>query len=212
MTSPPLRRPSQRPERFLEADLDPNPLRLFDEWLRAAAGADLPEPYAMTLATATPDGRPSARIVLLRGFDERGFVFFTSYEGRKASELEANPRAALVMHWAELERQVRIEGTVERTSAAESDAYFSSRPPESRLAACAARQSAVLANRETLEASFRALQARYPDGNIPRPETWGGFRVIPQVIEFWQGGPHRLHDRFRYMRLADGWKVERLAP
>jgi pyridoxamine 5'-phosphate oxidase len=206
------RRSCQRTERLLEADVSHDPLRLFDEWMHKAAGAELHEPYAMTLATATSDGKPSARIVLLRGYDERGFVFFTSYEGRKADELEANPNAALVLYWGELERQVRIEGRVEKTSAAESDAYFDSRPVESRLAACAARQSEVIPSRDVLEARWQELAARYPDGNIPRPPNWGGYRVAPEIIEFWQGAPHRLHDRFRYTRTAGGWRIERLAP
>jgi pyridoxamine 5'-phosphate oxidase len=207
-----IRPDCQRRDRLLEADLNANPHRLFDRWLQEAVAAELHEPFAMTLATATPEGKPSARIVLLRGWDERGFVFYTSYEGRKAAELEANPHAALVIHWAELERQVRIEGEVERTSAAESDAYFQSRPAESRLAACAARQSVVLPDRAVLEASWLALKTQYPEGDIPRPPTWGGYRVTPSVIEFWQGGPHRLHDRFRYTRAGTGWTIERLAP
>jgi pyridoxamine 5'-phosphate oxidase len=207
-----IRRECLRSERLLEPDLLTDPIRQFEVWLGEAVAAKLHEPFAMTLATATRDSVPSARIVLLRGLDDRGFAFFTSYEGRKAQELAENPRAALVFYWAELERQVRVEGPVSLASAEESDAYFNSRPVESRLAACAARQSAVIASRDELESRWQALRQQYPDGNVPRPSTWGGYRVYPEVIEFWQGGPHRLHDRFRFTRHPSGWKVERLAP
>jgi pyridoxamine 5'-phosphate oxidase len=196
-----------------EADLDPNPFRQFQTWLDEAAATGLREPNAMTLATATPDGKPSARVVLLRGLDERGFAFFTNYDSRKGEELAANPVAALVFYWADLERQVRIEGTVEPTSAAESDAYFRGRPEGSRLGAWASRQSSVIAGRHVLEQEMEALQARYPVGNIPRPPHWGGYRVRPTSIEFWQGRPNRLHDRLRYVRRDDGgWQIERLSP
>ena len=166
----------------------------------------------MALATSTPDGRPSVRIVLLRGCDERGFVFFTNYESRKAIELEANPRAALVLHWHELERQVRIEGRVERVSAAESDAYLQSRPAGSRLGAWASRQSEVIAGRESLEARYEELKSPLADGEVPRPENWGGYLVVPDLIEFWQGRPNRLHDRLCSAGAAAAWIVERLAP
>jgi pyridoxamine 5'-phosphate oxidase len=196
-----------------EADLDPNPFRQFQAWLDQAAAAGPREPNAMTLATATPDGRPSARMVLLRGLDERGFVFFTNYDSRKGEELAANPRAALVFYWGELDRQVRIEGTVEKTSEEESDAYFRGRPEGSRLGAWASRQSRILAGRHVLEAEMRELEACFPDGNIPRPPHWGGYRVRPESIEFWQGQPNRLHDRLRYVRRGDGgWHIERLSP
>jgi pyridoxamine 5'-phosphate oxidase len=200
-------------ERLREADVDPDPFRQFRCWLDQAITARLHEPFAMTAATATADGRPSARTVLLRGFDEQGFVFYTDYESRKGRELAANPRVALLFHWAELERQVRIEGTVERTTAQESDRYFASRPWESRLSASASKQSEVVANRELLERRVAELRSLYADGNVPRPPNWGGFRVIPCSFEFWQGGPNRLHDRLRYYPLAEGgWGLERLSP
>jgi pyridoxamine 5'-phosphate oxidase len=170
------------------------------------------EPTAMTLATATPDGRPSARMVLLRGFDERGFCFYTNYESRKGIELAANPRAALVLWWGELERQVRIEGTVTRTSREESEAYFHSRPPGSQLSAAASPQSRVIEGRATLERRVAELATGSPDGKVPLPEFWGGYRLAHEVVELWQGRPNRLHDRLRYRRVGDAWRIERLAP
>ena len=167
----------------------------------------------MTLATATPDGRPSARMVLLRGADERGFSFFTNYESRKARELEANPFAALVFFWHELERQVRIEGRVERVSAQQSDAYFHSRPKGARIGAWASPQSQVIAGREILDSRYLEFERRHPDETVPRPANWGGYRLVPDSIEFWQGRPNRLHDRLRYtLRPAGSWLIERLAP
>lgn len=196
-----------------EADLDADPFRQFRVWFDAAVAAGLPEPNAMTLATASPEGQPSARMVLLKGLDESGFVFYTNYESRKGDELAANPRAALVFFWVELARQVRIEGRVERVSLAESDTYFASRPEGSRLGAWASRQSQVIAGRETLERRLRALEAEYAEQGIPRPPYWGGYCVIPATLEFWQGRPNRLHDRLRYRRLDDGsWVIERLSP
>ena len=167
----------------------------------------------MTLATATPDGRPSARMVLLKGVDARGFAFFTNYESRKGAELAANPRAALVFFWVQLERQVRVEGRVERLSAEESDAYFASRPEGSQLGAWASQQSAVLPDRGPLEARYEELRAQYEGQEVPRPTFWGGFRVVPETVEFWQGRVNRLHDRLRYRRQDDGsWVIERLSP
>jgi pyridoxamine 5'-phosphate oxidase len=196
-----------------EEDVDPDPIRQFAAWFEEASLSEVPEVNAMALATATSDGRPSVRLVLLRGFDERGFTFFTNYESRKARELDENPRAALVMFWHELERQVRIEGRVERASDEESDRYFHGRPEGSRIGAWASPQSRVIPGREALEALYREVMARYPEGAIPRPTNWGGYRVIPESIEFWQGRPNRLHDRLHYARRPEGgWLIERLAP
>jgi pyridoxamine 5'-phosphate oxidase len=199
--------------RLLENEMDPDPFRQFRSWYEHSLSAGLPQPEAMTLATATPDGRPSARMVLLRGHDEKGFVFFTNYDGRKGDELVANPRAALVFYWPELDRQIRIEGRVELATPQESDAYFQSRPRGSQLGAWASPQSVVIASREALETRLREVEDRYRDRPVPRPPFWGGFRVVPEAIEFWQEGPNRLHDRLRYVRLATGgWRLERLSP
>ncbi len=199
--------------RLHETEVDSNPFRQFQLWLDEAIAARLPQPLGMALATATVDGRPSVRMVLLRGLDERGFAFFTNYESRKAQELEANPQAALVFYWAELDRQIRIEGIVERISAEESDVYFRSRERGSRLGAWASPQSQVIASRDFLEQRMEELTARYADDEVPRPPYWGGYRLIPAVIEFWQGQPSRLHDRLRYRRCeGSSWLLERLAP
>jgi pyridoxamine 5'-phosphate oxidase len=195
-----------------ESDAEEDPVEQFRRWFDEALAADLHEPNAMTLATATPDGRPSARVVLLKGFDERGFVFYTNYEGRKAVELESNPRAALVFYWGELERQVRVEGTVSRVSVEESDEYFASRPRGSRLGAWASEQSRVVDGRRTLEQKLHSLQAEYENREVPRPPFWGGYRVEPEAIEFWQGREDRLHDRLVYRREDGAWRIERLQP
>jgi pyridoxamine 5'-phosphate oxidase len=194
------------------ADVDPNPIVQFHEWFENAVEADLHEPNAMILATATTDGKPSARTVLLKGYDERGFVFYTNYEGRKAKEIEVNPTCALLFYWGELERQIRIEGRASRLSSKESDAYFAGRPRESRLGAWASEQSRPVEDRNILEERVRALEAEYEGREIPRPPFWGGYRVEPDTIEFWQGRESRLHDRLVYLRNEGGWKIVRLQP
>jgi len=199
--------------RLDERDVSPDPIVEFTRWFAQAQQAQLPEPNAMTLATATAGGAPSARIVLLKAFDERGFVFFTDYRSRKGAELEANPRAALVFYWGELERQVRITGEVILVSREESERYFRSRPLGSRLGAWASYQSRAIPGRAALEADLREIEARFGDGDVPLPPHWGGFRVVPETIEFWQGRESRLHDRIRYEREGrERWKVERLSP
>ena len=197
-----------------ERDVDRDPLRQFACWFDEAVAAQLPEPNAMTLATVGDGGRPAARIVLLKGADARGFVFFTNYDSRKGRELARDPRAALLLFWVELERQVRIEGVTERVSAAESDAYFASRPRLSRFGAWASPQSATIDGRAILEERFAQVAARYADESapVPRPPNWGGYRLVPDLFEFWQGRRSRLHDRILYRRAADAWAIERLAP
>jgi pyridoxamine 5'-phosphate oxidase len=196
-----------------EQDVDPDPLLQFRAWFEEAREAGVFEPEAVALATATPDGAPSARMVLLKGFDERGFRFFTSYESRKGSELEANPRAALLFHWKELGRQVRIEGSVERLPPEESAEYARSRSRASRLSALASPQSRVVASREELEALVAQAEERHRDGEVPIPAHWGGYVLLPRVYELWQHREHRLHDRLRYRpEQGVGWVVERLGP
>ncbi|MDQ3119852.1 MAG: pyridoxamine 5'-phosphate oxidase [Verrucomicrobiota bacterium] len=195
------------------ADLDPDPIRQFTQWFGEAAAANLRDVNAMSVATATTDGMPSLRVVLLKGVSEDGFVFFTNYLSDKGRELAANPRAALALFWVQLERQIRISGRVEKTTQEESEKYFFSRPLGSRLGAWASSQSGVVPNRETLEAHLEEMRQRFADGMVPLPPNWGGYRVVPDTIEFWQGRTNRLHDRFRYSRQGDdSWLIERLSP
>jgi pyridoxamine 5'-phosphate oxidase len=197
-----------------EGDVDPDPIRQFERWFADAQAAAVPDVNAMTLATVGSDGAPSARVVLLKGVDARGFVFYTDYRSQKGVELSQNSRAALVLYWSPLERQVRITGTVSRTSTEESAAYFGSRPLLSRLSAAASRQSSAIPDRASLEARVAELARTYGDTNPPPlPSYWGGFRVSPMTVEFWQGRPNRLHDRLRYVRSDSGlWTIERLSP
>jgi pyridoxamine 5'-phosphate oxidase len=195
-----------------ETDVDADPIRQFRKWLEEAIAGKAHEPNAMTLATASADGLPSARIVLLKDVDERGFSFFTNYESRKGKDLESNPRASLVFYWPELERQARVDGAVERTSVEESDRYFSRRPVMARIGSAASPQSQVVPNRQYLEDQFAALERLHPDGNIPRPPHWGGYRVLPTRLEFWQGRPSRLHDRIEYVKEGARWTARRVAP
>ncbi|HEY8526540.1 MAG TPA: pyridoxamine 5'-phosphate oxidase [Acidimicrobiales bacterium] len=198
-----------------EADLDPDPFAQFGAWFKAWRDVAVGDPNAMVLATATPDGRPSARTVLLKGVAGGGFVFYTNYESRKGRELAANPRATLLFPWYPVGRQVIVEGTVEKVAAAESDAYWATRPPGSRLGAAASPQSTVVPDRAALDQRFAEVAAAHPDGDIPRPPHWGGFRLVPVRFELWQGRENRLHDRLAYRpdaSLPTGWRVERLAP
>ena len=195
------------------ADLDPDPIKQFAKWFGEAAAAEIRDVNAMSLATATPDGKPRVRIVLLKAISDRGFVFFTNYESDKGLELAANPHAALALFWVQLERQIRITGSVEKTSRQESEEYFRSRPQGSQLGAWSSRQSEVIPSRDVLEAKLAEVTAQYAAGEIPLPPHWGGYRLKPETIEFWQGRTNRLHDRFRYSRREAGdWLVERLSP
>jgi pyridoxamine 5'-phosphate oxidase len=198
---------------MLEDEVERDPLTQFKRWHAEAVAAGIQLPEAMMLATATPDGAPSARMVLLKGVDERGFVFYTNYESRKGRELEANPRAALVFHWPQTpRRQVSASGTVERLPAEESAEYFCTRPFGSRIGAWASRQSEVIPGREGLERSFAELEAEHAEGEVPRPPWWGGYVLRPDTVEFWQNRPNRLHDRLRYRRSGEDWVLERLSP
>jgi pyridoxamine 5'-phosphate oxidase len=197
---------------LLENDLDGDPLGQFASWFDEAGTAGVREPEAAALATASADGVPSVRMVLVKAFDERGFVFFSDYTSRKGRELAVNPRAALLFHWDPLGRQVRIEGPVKRTSAEESAAYIRTRPRSSQVSALASPQSQTLESREELERRVAELERRYADGELPMPSSWGGFRLAPETLEFWQQRHDRLHDRLRYRRAGDRWLIERLAP
>ena len=195
-----------------EKDLARDPFRQFEKWFQEAEAAKIPEPNAMTLATATREGRPSARTVLLKGLDGRGFVFFSNYESRKAHELDLNPCATLLFPWVSLERQVIIEGTVAKVPREESETYFHSRPRASQLAAWGSLQSSIIPGRSVLEDNMKMLEQKYAGREVPLPPHWGGWRLTPETVEFWQGRRSRLHDRLRYRREKDGWLVERLAP
>jgi pyridoxamine 5'-phosphate oxidase len=200
-----------------EASVEPDPIRQFERWFTEAVSAKMPEPNAMTLATVDADGNPSARIVLLKGADQRGFTFFTNYASRKGRELAARPRAALLFFWPELERQIRIEGTVSQVDASESVEYFAGRPRPSQLGAWASPQSEPIGNRKELEARLAEFADRYGDVSapVPRPPHWGGYRLAPESLEFWQGRASRLHDRIRYRRTKahpSAWIIDRLAP
>lgn len=213
MSSPASLRKDYKQKSLSEADIASDPIAQFDIWWQEALASEIDEANAMTLATAGTDGMPDARIVLLKGFDPAGFVFYTNYESGKGRQLELNPKACLVFFWKELERQVRIYGMVERTSALESDAYFNSRPRGSRIGAWVSPQSSIISNRSWLEKQEDKWQEAFKEGEVPRPAHWGGFRVKPFTVEFWQGRPNRLHDRLKYALEGNGqWKIERLAP
>lgn len=197
---------------LLEKDLARDPFRQFEKWFQEAEGAKIHEPNAMSLATAARDGRPSARTVLLKGLDGRGFVFFSNYESRKGRELDANPQATLLFPWLALERQVIIEGPLAKVPREESETYFHSRPRASQLSAWVSQQSAIISDRSVLEDSMKLLEAKYAGREVPLPPHWGGWRLAPETVEFWQGRRSRLHDRLRYRRGKDGWTIERLAP
>jgi len=199
-------------EPLAESDLDPDPVKQFRAWFEDARSSGIPEPNAMTLGTSDLSGNVSCRTVLLKAYDERGFVFFTNYGSRKARQIAENPRASLLFPWVALARQVEVAGAVEKISAAESLAYFLSRPFGSRLGAWVSDQSAVISSRQILQAKFEELKRKFAHGEVPKPEGWGGFRVVPESLEFWQGGRDRLHDRLLYKKSRGVWTISRLAP
>ena len=199
-------------EPLSKSDLNPDPVKQFREWFEDARSSGIPEPNAMTLGTSDKSGHVSCRTVLLKAYDERGFVFFTNYGSRKALQIAENPRASLLFPWVALARQVEIAGTAEKISAAESLAYFMSRPFGSRLGAWVSDQSSVISSRHILQAKFDELKRKFANGEVPKPEGWGGFRVVPESVEFWQGGRDRLHDRMLYKKIGAGWEISRLAP
>ncbi len=205
--------PLELPPDLTKRKVDPNPFKQFAQWFQEGAAAEPILPEAVTLATATPEGKPSSRVVLLKKFDESGFVFFTNYESRKGTELAENPQAALCFYWRQLERQITVTGTIIQVSREESEAYFRTRPRGSQVGALASRQSQVTASRKELEKRVQQVMAEYSGKEIPLPSYWGGYRLAPSTIEFWQGRPNRMHDRLLYSRQSDGqWKIERLAP
>lgn len=195
-----------------KSSVNKNPITQLALWMEDAVNAQVPDPSAMTLSTTDQQGKPSSRIVLLRGAIEDGLVFYTNYNSKKGSQLASNPNVAVNFFWVELHRQIRIEGVVEKVDAAISDAYFASRPRESQLAAHASEQSSVLRNRDELEAIFTSLKEKYAESPVPRPEDWGGYRIVPNYFEFWQGRPNRMHDRIAYTKIETSWKIDRLAP
>lgn len=192
-------------------NVNKDPFKQFTKWFSEVMSSDFLEPNAMTLATSTPDGKPSARVLLLKGFDENGFVFYSNYKSRKGKELEKNPYASILFYWDKLERQIRIDGRVEKVTPEESDAYFQTRPYKSRLGAWASNQSSVIESRNEIVKQFLKYMVKFKQ-HVPLPDSWGGYRLVPDTFEFWQGRPNRLHDRIRYKKIKGGWKIERLAP
>lgn len=195
-----------------ESDVNSDPVEQFESWMKEAIDAEVPEPNAMTLSTVDANNKPHSRVVLLKGIEEGDFVFYTNWQSEKGSELEQNPSAALCFLWLELERQVRIEGVAEKLSQEESEEYFKKRPYKSQIGALASNQSSVVPNREFLEKRFEELEEKYNEGDVPKPESWGGYRIKPEVLEFWQGRRSRLHDRIKYEKVGNKWDIKRLSP